>query len=146
MPVSDETIIAEAIRLVESGASITFPVSGKSMLPFIVGESESLILQKPESIKIGDVVLAFVDNNRYVIHRVVKISGENIEVMGDGNLVQREYCKLNDVKAIATHAVNQSGKKRYLYSTGQKIFSKLWITLQPIRKYLLKIYHLTHKV
>ena len=34
---SDESIMQEAIRLVGEGVSVTFPVNGRSMLPFIVG-------------------------------------------------------------------------------------------------------------
>ena len=35
---SDALIMAEAIRLVGEGVSVSFPVNGCSMLPFIVGE------------------------------------------------------------------------------------------------------------
>ena len=48
---SDDEIIEEAIRLVEDGVSVTLPVDGRSMLPFIIGGRESVILQKPVSPK-----------------------------------------------------------------------------------------------
>ena len=72
---SDSAILSEAIRLVSEGISVTFPVNGRSMLPFIVGGRESVILEKPLAIQVGDVVLAYVENCRYVIHRIVKIDG-----------------------------------------------------------------------
>ena len=55
---SDVFIMAEAIRLVGEGVSVSFPVNGCSMLPFIVGGRDSVILEKPENLRVGDVVLA----------------------------------------------------------------------------------------
>ena len=52
-----EKIIEEAIRLVSEGVSVTFPVNGRSMLPFIIGGKESIIMQKPAELKIGDVII-----------------------------------------------------------------------------------------
>ncbi len=136
---SDVQIIEEAIKLVNEGVSVTFPVNGRSMLPFIIGGRESVILEKVSTLKIGDVVLA-ISENRYVIHRVVKMQGDHIWLMGDGNLQQLEYCSLADVKAVATHVVNTAGKHRSLYSKSQKIASWIWIKLKPIRKWLLLLY------
>lgn len=144
MAITDEIILSEAIRLVESGVSVTFPVNGKSMLPFIIGGRESLILVKPQVIKKGDIVLAFVDGNRYVIHRVINIHDENVTLMGDGNLAQCEYCKMSDIKALATHAINKSNARRYLYARHRCIAAKLWLFLLPLRKWLLRFYRLTH--
>ena len=61
---TDEIIIQEAVRLVDDGVSVTFPVKGTSMLPFIIGGKESVILQKASKINVGDVVLAWVDGCR----------------------------------------------------------------------------------
>ena len=45
--ITDDVIIEEAIRLTEEGICVTLPVNGNSMLPFIIGGHESVILQKP---------------------------------------------------------------------------------------------------
>ena len=73
--------------MVDDGVSVTFPVKGTSMLPFIIGGKESVILQKASKINVGDVVLAWVDGCRYVVHRVISIDGEQVVLMGDGNIV-----------------------------------------------------------
>ena len=104
--VTDREIIEEAIRLVREGVSVTLPVNGNSMLPFIIGGKESVILHSPGQTSVGDVVLAWVDNNRYVIHRIISIDGECVTLMGDGNLIGTEHCKLNDIRAIVTHVVD----------------------------------------
>ena len=41
---SDNEIIQSAIKLVQEGLRVTFPVKGYSMLPFIIGSKESVDL------------------------------------------------------------------------------------------------------
>lgn len=136
----DNTIIEEAIRLVEEGHDVTLPAKGKSMLPFIVGGKESILLIKPDKICVGDVVLAWVDEHRYVVHRIISIKGDAISMMGDGNLAGVEHCFTKDVKAKVTHVVDSKGYYRYLYSKKRVIGAKCWLWLLPIRRYLLGIY------
>ena len=137
---TDEIIIHEAIRLVDEGVSVTFPVKGNSMLPFIIGGRESVILQKPQVVRLGDVVLAWVDDCRYVVHRVIGIEGERVILMGDGNIVGVEHCLLSDVKALATHVVDAKGRKHDLYAPWRQRASRLWWHMRPVRRYILAIY------
>lgn len=137
---TDEIIIHEAIRLVDEGVSVTFPVKGYSMLPFIIGGRESVILQKPQVVRLGDVVLAWVDGCRYVVHRVISIDGEHVILMGDGNILGVEHCQLSDVKALATHVVDAKGRKRDLYAPWRQKASRLWWQMRPVRRYILAIY------
>ena len=137
---NDQIIIQEAIRLVEEGVSVTLPVKGNSMLPFIIGGKESVILQKPVQPKVGDVVLAWVEGCRFVIHRIICIEGNQVTLMGDGNILGTERCLRSDVKALATHVVSAKGHARYLYGWWQRCGTKVWWLLKPIRRYLLAIY------
>lgn len=137
---TDNKIIEEAVRLVEDGVSVTLPVGGHSMLPFIIGGRESVILQKPARPKIGDVVLAWVVPGRWVVHRVIRIDGDNITLMGDGNLRGTESCTLSDVKALITYVVDANGKRRDVYTRWRRIAARLWWHLRPFRRYILAIY------
>ena len=139
-------IIEEAIRLVNEGVCVTLPVDGRSMLPFIIGGRESVILQKPLSPKVGDVVLAWVEGGRYVIHRIIRIEGENVTLMGDGNLYGVERCKVTDIKAQAFYVVNSREKRHSLDSGLYKFGAKVWCILKPIRKWLLLCYRVLEKV
>ena len=98
--ITDERILEEAIRLVDDGVSVTLPVNGQSMLPFIIGGKESVILTKPLHVQVGDIVLAWVEGCRYVVHRIICIDGEHVTLMGDGNIVGVEHCTTDDVKAL----------------------------------------------
>ena len=135
----DETIIKEAVRLVGEGVSVTLPVNGYSMLPFIIGGRESVILQKPDDLSLGDVVLAWVENCRYVVHRIISIDGERVTLMGDGNLVGTEHCTIADIKALATHVVTARGRRHDLYTPWRKKAARAWFCLRPFRRYPLAI-------
>ena len=137
---NDNDVIEEAVRLVQEGVTVTFPVTGQSMLPFIIGGKESVILHRPGLIDVGDVVLAWVDGNRYVVHRIIKLDYDRVTLMGDGNVAVTEHCRLNDIKARVTHVVSADNKKRDLYSRWRVRAAKLWYWLRPIRRYLLAIY------
>jgi len=137
---NDRIIISEAIRLVGEGVKVTLPVKGSSMLPFIIGGRESVILQEPVPPQRGQVVLAWVNGNRYVLHRIIHIEGDGITLMGDGNLSGTEHCTQADIKALATYVVDQKGKKHYLYSTWRNVAAMVWFRLRPVRRYPLALY------
>ena len=138
---NDNGVIEEAVRLVQEGVTVTFPVTGQSMLPFIIGGKESVILHSPGGIvDVGDVVLAWVDGNRYVVHRIIKLDYDRVTLMGDGNVAVTEHCRLNDIKACVTHVVDAKDKTHYLYNRWRMLGAKVWYWLRPIRRYLLAIY------
>ena len=137
---TDGEIIQEAVRLVREGHDVTLKVRGRSMLPFIVGDRDSVMLSRAGLISVGDVVLAEVAGGRYVIHRIIRINGERVVLMGDGNLAGTEQCRLSDVKALATHVVSDGGRQRWLYSRRMRWAANVWRRLHPVRRYLLYIY------
>ena len=142
---TDDVIIKEAVRLVQDGVSVTFPVKGRSMLPFIFGGRESVILQKPQDLQRGQVVLAEIAPDRYVVHRIIKVETDRITLMGDGNICGTESCPPDKVLAIATHVVDEKGNRRPLYSKARNAKAKLWYHIRPLRRYILAILRRTCK-
>ncbi len=139
-------IVAEAIQRTENDERVTLPVNGHSMLPFVVGWRDCVILQKPAHPKVGDVVVAWVEGRRYVLHRIIRIDGERVTLMGDGNLNVTEMCMLSDVKALATHVVDVKGRTHDLYSGWRRWAAKVWWYIRPMRRYLLAIYRRTNNI
>ena len=135
----DAIILSEAIRMVNEGIAVTFPVNGRSMLPFIVGGRDSVVLVKNRQLKVGEIVLAKTDRGQ-VIHRVVALDGEHVTLMGDGNLVGREYCEVSQVEAFVSHVVRGNRKTISVDGVGWKFFSKIWFLMLPFRRYLLAFY------
>jgi len=138
--ITDERILEEAIRLVREGVSVTLPVNGNSMLPFIIGGRESVILKRAGLVDVGDVVLAWVEGCRYVVHRIIRIDGEHITLMGDGNIVGTEHCTVGDIKAIVTHVVDANGKIHDINNKWRRRAAKVWFWIRPTRRIILAIY------
>lgn len=137
---NDDRIIEEAIRLVGEGVCVTLPVNGNSMLPFIIGGRESVILQQSIEPRVGDVVLALVKGGYYVVHRIIAIDGDTVTLMGDGNLSITEQCMVSDIKARITHVVSADGRQHEIDNLWRRWAARLWWHLRPIRRYLLAIY------
>ena len=141
--VSDELILSDAVRLVNEGMAVTLLVKGRSMLPFILGGIDSVVLTRPGEIRRGDVVLARVEGRRYVLHRVMEVTETGVELMGDGNLVGREHCRPEDVLARTDEVVKGDGRHLRLDTPRMRRAARLWRRLLPVRRYLLFIYRHT---
>jgi len=136
-------VIAGVISVLETNPRVVLPVKGYSMLPFIIGGVESVELVRPETVAVGDVVLAWINDSRYVVHRIIRIDGDRVQLMGDGNLGGEEYCRRSDVAARAEYVIGRSGRRRYLYAPWRVRASRLWWALKPVRRWILAIYRRT---
>ena len=133
----------EALLLIEEGKRVIVRVKGSSMLPFLRGDKDSVELEKASEIKCGDIVLAYVEECRFVLHRIIKIDGEHIVLMGDGNLKGCEYCRIEDIKAKAVNIIKPAkGGYKKISCTDRTHMRKadLWKKLLPVRRYILAIY------
>lgn len=136
-------VIAGVIKALETVPRVVLPVRGTSMLPFIIGDVDSVELVKTQSVEVGDVILARINGCRYVVHRVIKVDGDNVQLMGDGNLGGDEHCKISDVAAKAEYVISPSGRRAYLYSPWRVRASRFWWKIKPIRRWILAIYRRT---
>ena len=141
MQLSDKALMGEVKRVIAEGKTVRLPVRGRSMLPFIVGGRDSVELHplRKENICIGSAVLAWADCNHYVIHRIVSIDGNKLELLGDGNLAIREKCDISDVIAVAHSVITPRGS-RSLTSSRAMAQWRLWNRLLPVRRWLLLVY------
>lgn len=144
--IDNGVILSEAVRLVNEGIEVTFPVNGRSMRPFIEGGRDSVVLVKPGTVKRFDVVLARTEDNRHVVHRVLAVEGGRVTLMGDGNLCGRETCDMCGVLAKVTHVVRPGGVRRPLDSASMRLAVKLWVAFLPFRRILLKLYRVCHRI
>ena len=62
--VQNTLIFSEVAKLVSEGGRVTLKTKGNSMLPFIRGGRDSVVLVKIDDIKLHDIVLAVVGNNQ----------------------------------------------------------------------------------
>ena len=141
--VNDERILGDAVSLVNEGMAVTLRVKGRSMLPFILGGHDSVVLTRPGDVAIGDVVLARIDGQRYVLHRVMEVSPERVVLMGDGNICGQEVCRPEDILARADEVVDEKGRHRRLDTPRQRRRARIWRSLLPVRRWILAVYKRT---
>ena len=137
--VSNEVMLEEVRRMIAEGHSVTIKVKGRSMLPFIVGDRDSVQLVKPGLLKERDIVMAEIQKGHYVLHRISFMAGESIVLMGDGNLRGKECCQLKDVIGKVNRII-RNGKEIDLYKKEEQIKVNIWLHLLPIRSWLLFFY------
>lgn len=140
MIVPNDILFAEISELLKEGKTVNFKVKGVSMLPFIVGDRDSVSM-KALPFEEGDAVLAQLPSSVYVLHRVLKIEGELVTLKGDGNLQGTEHCRLEDVRGKVL-AVLKKGEKRVEVDTlSYKKRVSCWNSLPYIiRRIYLAIY------
>ncbi len=128
------------ISMLEEGHTVTLRLKGFSMRPFLEDGRDTALLRKAEDIVIGEPVLAEISPGVYVFHRIIAVDGEEVTLLGDGNLTP-EYCKRSDIKAQAV-GFYRKGSEKLDRIDGRKwrIYSFLWMSLRPIRRWLLAIH------
>ena len=134
-----EVLLGEAERILSEGREVVLVSKGRSMLPFIRGGVDKVLLRKLENLKVGDIALARVDD-RYVMHRVIAINGQQVTLMGDGNLQEKEQTAVDEVAGVVVEIITPDGR-RHKPNRGW-----LWRKMCPFRKYLLKIYRKWNKI
>lgn len=129
----DDVFFAEVRRQLAAGRAVTFPVRGDSMRPFLEGGRDRVVVVPSRQIRVGTVVLAWADNGRYFLHRVVAIGpGEICFLRGDGNRNGQERCVLNDIIGVASGFWR--GKRFYACDGWQwRLYSWLWMRLGRMR-------------
>lgn len=137
--IPNEELIFEIAMLVNEGTEVMFKPKGVSMLPFIRGGKDSVVLKKAEDVRPGHIVLAKVNERNFVLHRVEDVAGDMIILMGDGNIMGRERCRVNDVIAVAVKIIKDN-KETDCLSDRHMRRARLWKKLLPVRRYLLAIY------
>jgi len=142
MKIENDILIPELARLLSEGKEVRFTPAGVSMRPFIEGDKDSVILASlNRAPRRGDILLAqvqtFCGRTTYVLHRLIRIEGEQLILMGDGNLAGTEVCSRGDVIGVVTRIESPKGRCKMLTR------GYLWYILRPVRKWLLKIYRHT---
>lgn len=140
MRLPNEKLLPEVVALLADGRTVTIPLRGISMRPYLEDGRDKAVLALPTDLRVGDVVLAEVAKGRYVLHRLVGLDGDIATLRGDGNR-NTETCRRSDIKAKAAAFVRK-GRSRAESTDSLKwrTYSWLWTRLLPLRRYLLYAY------
>ena len=139
MIIDNYTAFSAIEGLLKEGHAVTLRTKGYSMLPFIVGGRDKVVLQQAVSWQEGDIVLAHLPEGRYVLHRIYRLSEEKVILMGDGNLQATECCKQSDIVGMAVQII-RDGRVVDCRAAGERWRARLWRWLLPLRRYIVWIY------
>ncbi len=123
-----------------AGRAVTFVIRGRSMRPALEDKRDSVRLVPPraEKVRRGDVVLAATREGAYVLHRVIAREGDQLTLKGDGNVRGCEHCAARDVIGVAECFYRRRSRRPLpVRSLRWRIYSALWMLLDPVRRYLL---------
>lgn len=143
--IPNNELFDEVCSLLEEGKRVSILAKGNSMLPFIRGGRDSVLLENaPENIQRGDIVL-FKTEGHYVLHRIICIDGDRVTLMGDGNLSGREHCRRKDVVGKVVRILPPGRKAIDCNTPLERKKAALWRILLPLRRYLLGCYRRIYK-
>lgn len=139
--VPNDVLLPEVGRLVAQGRSVTLPVKGNSMNPFLVDGRDQVVLSpfRDTDLRPGAVVLALDTEGRFVLHRIVARCDKRLLLRGDGNLQQTETTDTDHVLALMSIA-RRKGVGYPVTRCVWRIYSRLWIWLFPLRRWLLALF------
>lgn len=103
-------MLGEVSRMLSDGHIVTISTKGSSMMPFIVGERDSVDLVRRDKYEVGEIVLAQIAKGHWVLHRLVAIDGDDVTLKGDGNLVGTEKCMMSDIAGSVDRIIRPKGE------------------------------------
>ena len=138
--VPNAILLGEVKSLLAEGKDVVIPTKGSSMLPFIRGSRDSVALRKLETLEVGDIVLAEIRKGVYVLHRVFELDGDDVTLMGDGNLRGVEKCRRCDVAGTALKVLKDGVKEVDCRGTKAMRKARIWRRIRPFRRIILGFY------
>ena len=135
----NDVLLNEVAQLLGEGREVVIMTKGRSMLPFIRGDVDHVKLRQPDSLRVGDIVLAYFEE-RYVLHRIIAINGNEITLMGDGILKGTEQGNRSNVVGKVIEIITPDKRQ---HKPGK---AWLWRHTLFLRKYQLKVYRKWNKL
>ncbi len=130
-------------RYVAAGERAVFSVKGYSMRPFLEHLRDKVEIAPFEELHVGDAVLAEIHPGHFVLHRIIELQGEQVTLMGDGNVRGTESCTKADVRGVVTKYIRPNGHTLLASDHVLQRKIRLWRKLLPIRRGLLFVYKQT---
>ena len=138
--VDNATFVAWVESEIEAGHAVRFRLKGNSMYPLLRNGKDVVVLGKclAESLQPMDVVL-FRYRGKHVLHRIIRREGERLLIQGDGSIVAKEECTVDDVIGKVVQICRPSGKEIPVGSWQWTIPSRVWRGLGFLRIWLLRV-------
>lgn len=142
LSVVNSIFLPQVVQLIQEGHKATIIARGNSMRPFIEDSRDKLVFGKVDHLRVGDVILAEVEEGHFVCHRIEAIKDGVVTMRGDGNVEGTEVFPEANVRAKLLQVVRKGKTYTLTNSRVWKCYSAVWPKLLPMRRYLLALYRL----
>lgn len=133
-------------NLIVQGETVSIPVSGFSMNPFLADKRDAVLVKRPErDLKRGDIVLYKRRNGQYILHRIWRVKREGYFMVGDAQTGIEGPIKHDQIIGLV-EKIRRKGKWIDETDFLWKFFEKIWIRILPLRPVLCKGYSVLSSV
>lgn len=136
----NDILLSSAEELLAEGHDVELLAKGFSMRPYLESEKDSVLLRKLDDVQVGDVILARIAPKSYVLHRVWSVEGDDVTLMGDGNIKGKEHCRKKNVLGTVILFLKSDGRK---IKPGK---GRIWRMFLPVRRYILFAHRCYRKI
>lgn len=118
----------------EAGQTVRIDPHGTSMLPMIVQGRDTVVLAAISGeLKKYDLPLYQRDNGQYVLHRIVKVTKDGYECVGDNQISTERGIEMRHMIGVVV-SFNHGGKEYSVDSLSYRIYCRFWHYTRPIRR------------
>lgn len=142
--VDNETLLGEVCRLLSEGKRVMLRAKGDSMLP-VIHNDDTLVITPATEPREGDIALARVGTTKYVVHRIIRITGSRFTLMGDGNLYATECCSREDLYGTVISVI-RDGRELNVSTTQARLKASCRLLLLPLRRLTRRIMNLKKRL
>ncbi len=139
--VNTEEYLSSVKEIIHMGHTVSIPVAGNSMLPFLV-DGRDWVLLSPinRTLQRGDIVLFQRAGGQFVLHRICKVRKDStFYIIGDAQQWIEGPVGREQIAAVAVK-VQRKGKWIGQENFWWAFFQYIWIRVIPLRGYIRKLY------
>lgn len=126
--------------LLEQGETLSLPVQGSSMVPFLVHRRDMVFVAKPSRpLKVGDIVLYQRSNGAYILHRICAVCNGSYTLIGDAHTIREPGIRKEQIFGIVVE-VRRKGALQQPGKLWWEFFAHIWVRIIPLRPVVLGIY------
>lgn len=139
--------IHSMMEVLDMGYEADFTVTGNSMFPLLAHGRDRVIIKKisTENIKKGDIILFEAIHDKYLLHRVTRVTPTAFVSTGDANTFEDGTFPKECVIGYVTHIIRK-GKKVSVNNFYIKLYTKFWLSTFKFRCSILKAIKILIKI
>lgn len=136
---TQEYLDAVCDLLKQGQRSVSVPVAGSSMVPFLVDGDTVYLDLITTPVKRGDIVLYRRSNGRYILHRVCRVNRDgSYSMVGDAQTELERLPSREQIHARVTYARHR-GKVLKPRQLRWWAYRHIWLWLRPWRLQLMRL-------